>query len=64
MQTHSAGPIKKDSGAQGSLFLLILYLVAMEKRLRVWHDTSGTDNKIAAKCFAIGQLDVNWPGSA
>lgn len=35
----------------------------MEKRLRVWHDTGGTDNKIAAKCFAIGQLDVNWPGS-
>lgn len=39
------------------------YIVAMEKWLSVWHDPSGTDNKITAKCLAIGQLNVNGPGS-
>lgn len=43
----------KDLGAKESLFVLA-YLVAMEKWLSVWHDTSRTDNKITAKCFAIG----------
>lgn len=52
----------KDLGAKESLFVLA-YLVAMEKWLSVWHDTGGTDNKITAKCFAIGELDVNRPES-
>lgn len=38
------------------------YIVAMEKWLSVWHNTGGTDNKVTAKCLAIGQLDVNRPG--
>lgn len=39
------------------------YIVAMEKWLSVWHDAGGADDKITAKCFAVGQLDVNGPGS-
>lgn len=46
------------------LVYLATSIVAMEKWLGIWHNTSGADNKITAKChYIIGQLDVNWPVS-
>lgn len=42
-------------------YLPLTYCVAMEKRLCVWYNTCGTDNKIAAKCLPIGQLNLQRP---
>lgn len=39
------------------------YLVAREKWFSVWHNTGSADNKVTAKYFAIGQLNIDWPGS-
>lgn len=33
----------------------------MEKRLCVWYNARSTDDKITAKCFPIGQLDMQRP---
>lgn len=44
--------------------LTFAYLVAREKGLSVWHNTSGTDNKITAICLPISKLDIKWPWSS